>query len=179
MLTRRIVSVSCSVCIAVLVFSALMPLMHGGARAESYEELYECLIDLKDWEMGDPEGMKLEQPGFKMIHAMREYSRESKEVSAMIMMGTQVASSLPSSEGMMNMETSEGKFEFKEVDSFKVYIVFDKKKNSGVITVLLTPKVTVDAVFSLSYENMTSEEALELSKKFDWKKIRKRVDALR
>ena len=143
-------------------------------QAESYEALYPCLTDLPGWEAKEPEGMKMEMPGMKMINATRSYTRGNREITAVIIIGNQAMSNPMGAEGM-KMETPETKVTIERINGFLVQNVYDKKENEGTIIVYLNRQGTGPAIFSFSFKELSENEALNLAKAFDWEMMRDKV----
>jgi hypothetical protein len=139
------------------------------AQAESYESLYPCFIDIQGWKGEEPEGAKMEMPGMKMINAVRGYEKGDKEIKALIIIGNPAMAGYAAPQGMMNMETDDMRVNVKTIRGFQVSTVYDKKEKSGAVTVILLPSQDGGgAIFSLAYENMSDDEALDIAQSFDW-----------
>jgi len=163
--------------ITTTVVCVLMCVMLGavGAYGQSYQSLYPLLVDLSGWNGAEPEGMNMEMPGMKMVNAVRAYQRGKREFTAMIVIGNTAMAGYTSPQGMMNMETDEAKVVVKMIRGFQVTTVYDKKDRSGAVSVMLLPGEKGGAVFTLSFEEMSSEQALNLAEKFDWKVMQEKV----
>ncbi len=165
-------------CAAVALFIAMF--CHPGMiRAESYKVLTPFLIDLEGWKAEEPEGMQMEQPGFRMINAVRSYSKDDGEVTAMILIGNTAASGFAGEIAKMSVDSDRGKMELKEIDGFQAYLLYDKKENSGNITIILCPGESGQAIFTLSFEGMDHEEGLKIAKSFDWKSMKKKIESMK
>ncbi len=168
--------------ILLLIFAILF--MAVAVQAESYQTLYPCLIDLSGWTGGEPTGMNMNMSGMVMVNATRAYSKGNKELTAMIMKGNQ-AFGMGAMQGAgmqgsgMHMETPEVNVNIKTINGFQVQTVYDKEENSGAVTVFLTHEQAGGAFFTLSYAGISEKEALGLAKKFDWEKIKSKIQSLR
>ena len=67
----------------------------------------------------------------------------------------------------MNIETTDGHVITSTVNGLPVTKTYNIKQKSGAIMVALG----ASALFSVSYNGMTEDEALPLAQKFDWKAI--------
>ena len=159
---------------SVLFAIAFILLWAVNVQAESYEALYPCLIDLPGWEAKEPEGMKMEMPGMKMINATRSYTQGNKEITAVIVIGNQAMSTPMGAEGM-KMETPEAKVTIERINGFMVQNMYYKKDHEGTIIVYLDRQGTGPAIFSFSFKELSENEALNLAKTFDWKMMRDKV----
>ena len=153
-------------------------------RAESYQSLYPCLINLSGWTGGEPTGMNMSMSGMVMINAVRTYSMGNKELTAIIMKSNRAAGSgMQQSLGMygsgMHMDTPEANINIQTINGFQVQTVYDKVENSGAVTVFLSHEQAVGAFFTLSYTGVPENEALDIARKFDWNKIKSKVQSLR
>ncbi|MBW2738684.1 MAG: hypothetical protein JRE64_07495 [Deltaproteobacteria bacterium] len=128
--------------------------------------------------------MNMNMSGMVMINSTRTYSKGNKELTAVIMKGNQ-AFGMGGMQGSgmqgsgMHMETPEVNMNVKTINGFQVQTVYDKKENSGSVTVFLTHEQTGGAFFNLLYAGISEKEAIGLAKKFDWKKIKSKIQSLR
>ena len=143
-------------------------------QAEFYEALYPCLTDLPGWEAKEPEGMKMEMPGMKMVNATRSYTQGNKEITAVIVIGNQAMSTPMGAEGM-KMETPEAKVTIERINGFMVQNMYDRKDHEGTIIVYLNRQGIVPAIFSFSFKELSENEALNLAKTFDWEMMRNKA----
>jgi hypothetical protein len=171
-------------CGKILLVSFAILVMAAAVQAESYQTLYPCLVDLSGWTGGEPTGMNMNMSGMVMINSTRTYSKGNKELTAIIMKGDQAfgmagmqGGGMQGSE--MHMESPEVNMNIRTINGFQVQTVYDKEENSGVVTVFLTYEQAGGAFFSLSYAGISEGDALGLAKKFDWKKIKSKVQSLR
>ncbi len=168
--------------ILLVIFAILV--VTAAVQAESYQTLYPCLIDLSGWTGSEPTGMNMNMSGMVMINSTRTYSKGNKELTAVIMKGNQ-AFGMGGMQGSgmqgsgMHMETPEVNMNVKTINGFQVQTVYDKKENSGSVTVFLTHEQTGGAFFNLLYAGISEKEAIGLAKKFDWKKIKSKIQSLR
>jgi len=161
-------------CRSVLFAIVFMLLWVVNVQAESYEALYPCLTDLPGWEAKEPEGMKMEMPGMKMINATRSYTQGNKEITVVIVIGNQAMSTPMGAEGM-KMETPEEKVTIERINGFMVQNVYDKKDNEGTIIVYLNRQGAGPAIFSFSFKELSEDEALNLAKTFDWEMMQNKA----
>jgi len=104
-------------------------------------------------------------PNNSMTTATREYTRGSSQLHASVVTGPAAAGALATTKTGMNIETSEGHMISTTIDGFAVAKTYNVPQKSGAIMVALGPA----AMFSVSYNGMTEEEAMPLAHKFDWK----------
>jgi hypothetical protein len=149
------------------------------AHSQSYQSLYPCFKELSGWQADKPEGMKMDMGGMKMLNALRSYTRGDQKISATIMMGTQAMAQAAAAQGMMNMETDQGKVVMKPIDGFMTSLVLDKQDKSGAVTVILLPADVGGAIFTMAFEGMSEDEAMDLARSFDWNMMKNKVEALK
>jgi len=166
-------------CGKTLLVSFAILVVTAAVQAESYQTLYPCLVDLSGWTGGEPTGMNMNMSGMVMINSTRTYSKGNKELTAMIMKGNQAVGMGGMQSSEMHMESPEVNMNIKTINGFQVQTVYDKEENSGAVTVFLTHEQTGGAFFTLSYAGISEGEAIGLSKKFDWKKIKSKTQSLR
>lgn len=143
------------------------------AQAGSYESLTPLLKDLKGWEAEKAQGMNMDMGGMKMINATRNYKKGEKEINAVIMIGSQAMTQGK----MQNMkyEDANTKMDLKEIEGFQAQLIYDKQKKTLTVVVFLAQNQTSGAMFTFSGKGFSEDKALELAKKFDWKKMKKAV----
>lgn len=134
------------------------------------------LINLEKWEAEEPEEMSMDMGGIKMTNATRNYTKNKKSITAVIMVGTNAMTQ--GHMGNMNMETEEVKVNVSTIDGFQVHTSYGKKDNSGAVIVFLAKSKMQGAMFMLSFKGLSEKEAVSLSKKFNWKKMKESVKKL-
>lgn len=161
-----------------LLIVAMMLICVSGVYADSYQALYPYLIDLPGWDGEEPKGMKMDMPGMKMINATREYRQGDKKINAMVVIGNPAMAGAAVPQGMMNMETDEAKIAMTTIQGFRVHTVYNKKEHSGAVTVILLPgEAGGGAIFTLSFEELSDTEAMNIAQTFDWKTIQAKVQS--
>ena len=154
----------------VLVFSV-------AAHAEKHDLLTPLLVDLNGWKGEKAEGMSMDMGNMKMITATRNYTRGDKDVTAVVFIGNS-AMTQGKMQGM-KMESADSRINIKEIDGFQTQSVYDKKDKSGSVVIFLSHGEASGTIFTLSYNNIEEDKAIELAKKFDWKKMKATVEKLR
>jgi hypothetical protein len=147
------------------------------AGAASYNGLAATLVDLAGWEAGEPEGMHMDMGGTTIANANREYRKEGAEIDAAITAGGPAMG--PAAMGEMKMETDKERASVSTVDGYRVHASFSKTDNSGAVVVSLLQHETGGAIFTLAYEGISDDAALELARKFDWDKMKEEAGKLR
>jgi hypothetical protein len=72
--------------------------------------------------------------------------------------------------------------EVKKINGFLAFYSFEKEDSSGGIVVLLQDGSTnpnLGAVFIVSFEGLTLQEALKAAQSFNWAKMKEQVAALK
>lgn len=157
---------------------ALLVLFSGmNVCAASYDGLAATLIDLPGWEGQAAEGMHMDMGGTSMANANREYRNGNSEIDAAVTVGGSVMA--PGAMGDMKMETERERASVSTVDGYRVHASFSKADNSGAVVVSLLKDETGGAIFTLAYEGISDEAALELARKFDWDKMKEEAGKLR
>jgi hypothetical protein len=155
-----------------IVFSLLLALTVLGtvssARADqAFQRLMPLLVDLDGWQGKKPDGMSMEMPNGSMTTATREYQKGPARVHASVVVGQAAIGGLAPILTGMNVTTSEGHMLTASMHGMQVLKSYTTAQKSGALLVALDK----DAMFSLSYNGMTEDEALALAEKFDWKAI--------
>ena len=141
----------------------------AGLYAQSHDILYPTLVDLPGWNGEEPEGMKMDMGGMKMINAHRRYTQGDKELNAMIVIGNpQMAGVAPPQQETGKMETDQIKISAEMIKGYQAQIVFNKVDKAGGVTIILLPGQDGGAFFLLSFEGMTDSDAVGLAQRFDW-----------
>jgi hypothetical protein len=151
--------------------------------AASYEDFFPFLIELSGWKAEKPDGADIKMAGQVSISAARKYSSGDKEFEAAILIGQMMmgAWNIGYQEGF-KMETPDMMMEVKKINGFMVFNSYEKNKSSGLIMVLLneaTSEGSTGAVFSFSFVGMNGEEAVKLAQKFDWEKVKTKVEKIK
>lgn len=149
----------------VLGFSILLP---QTSRAEqAFQRFLPLLVDLDGWTGKKADGMSMDMANMSMTTAARDYTKGSAELHASVMVGQAAVGALAPLQNAMNIQTSDGHMVTASMHGMNVLKGFNNKDKSGSLIVGLSK----DAMFSLSYKNLTEDEALALAEKFDWKAI--------
>jgi hypothetical protein len=157
----------------VLIFVSVF-CFFANAEAEVYTTLIPTLINLSGWKAQEAEGIDLVMPGMNMITASRIYEQKDKTVTAMVMIGSQM---MIGSQTGIAMDSSSMKMNTQKINGFEVTTQLDKTTSTGSIIVFLDKNPELGAYFILSFEGCDDKEALEIAKKFDWKKMQKLAKA--
>ena len=112
-------------------------------------------------------------PLLSMTTANRDYTKGSSEMHAVVMVGQSAVAALAPLQNTMNIQTTDGHMITASMHGMNVLKGYNNKDKSGSLIV----GVSKDAMFSLSYKNMTENEALALAEKFDWKAIQAAAQA--
>jgi hypothetical protein len=140
----------------------------SAARAQqSFQRFFPLLVDLQDWKGNKPDGVSMEMPGNSVVTATREYTRGEARLNAQVISGPAAQGALAATSPGMKIETSEGRLYTSTIDGLTVTRTFTISDKSGAILVALGPS----ALFTLSFNGVTEDEALALAKKFNWKAI--------
>ncbi len=125
------------------------------------------LVELDGWQGKKPDGMSMEMPNNSMTTATRDYQRGPAQLHVGIVMGQAAAGALAPLQTGINIQTSDGHMISSTMHGLPVMKTFNTKQKSGTIMVALGK----NALFSLSYNGITEEEALALAEKFNWTAI--------
>jgi hypothetical protein len=154
--------------LALTVMPSALLLASRAARADQpFQRFLPLLVDLDGWQGKKPDGMSMEMTGTSMTTVTRDYRRGSAQLHASVMVGAAAAGALAVTRSAMNIETSEGHMITSTIGGLPVSRTYNNAQKSGAIIVALGPS----AMFSVSYNGLTEDEALPLAQKFDWKAI--------
>lgn len=156
--------------VALIVIFLLTLLNGAGLCADVSDNLKPLLVDLKAWSAEKPEGSSMNMGGMKMINAVRNYTNGNMSFDATILIGS--SAMLPGQAQTMNVETSEVKISTSNIDGFKIMQTFDKVEKIGQISINLQTKPAQGSLFMVNYSGISSSQALELAKTFNWNKIK-------
>lgn len=152
--------------LSLVALSVLWPL--SSVRADqAFQRFLPLLVDLDGWQGKKPDGMSMEMSNMSMTSATRDYQRGAAQVHAGVVTGQAAAGTLAPFQAGMNIETSDGHMITSTMHGLPVIKTFNIQQKSGAIMVALGK----EAMFSLSYNGITEDEALALAEKFDWKAI--------
>jgi len=156
-----------------MIFILLLLLGFSSAPvfAQSHSTLTPLLGNLSGWQAEKAEGMSMDAGGMRMINATRSYAKGSRELNAVVMVGSQAMTMGQMQQ--MKMETNEVRVNIESINGFQVSSSYNKQEKSGGIMVMLGGNQTSGAIFMLNFEGMDDHQALKLAKKFDWKAMKK------
>jgi len=164
----RMINPRRATCFGLVALSILWPLGLPSARAEqAFQRLLPLLVGLDGWQGKKPDGMSMEMPNNSMTTATRDYERGSAQLHAGVVLGSAAAGALAPIQTGMNIQTADGHMITSTMQGLPVMKTFNTQQKSGAIMVALGK----DALFSLSYNGITEDEALSLAEKFDWRAI--------
>jgi hypothetical protein len=156
-------SVILSLFLALSVLWATSPV-----RAEpAFQRLTPLLVDIDGWQGKKPDGMSMDMPNGSMTTATREYDKGPARLHASVVVGQMAIGGLAPILAGMNVTTSEGHMLTANMHGMQVMKSYTTAQKSGALLVAFDK----DAMFSLSYNGMSEDEALALAEKFDWKAI--------
>jgi hypothetical protein len=138
----------------------------SSARADqAFQRFLPLFVELDGWQGKKPDGASMEMPGTSMTTATRDYTRGSAQAHATVVMGQAATGALAPIQSGMNIQTSDGHMVTATMRGMQVLKSFTTSQKSGALMVALGK----DAMFSLTYNGITEDEALALAEKFDWK----------
>jgi len=151
---------------ALAFLSAGAVLRSAAARADqAFRRFLPLFVDIDGWKGGKPDGMTMEMSDNSMTTAKRDYTRGPAQLHASVVTGPAAAGALATTKTGMNIETSEGHMISTTMNGFAVAKTYNVPQKSGALLIALGPA----ALFSVSYNGMTEDEAMPLAQKFDWK----------
>ncbi len=157
---------------AYLILFLLLP--HFAMSADQpFQRLLPLLVDLAGWQGKKPDGMSMQMSDTSMTTATRDYERGTAQVHASVVIGQAAEGALAPIQTGMKMQTPEGHMITDTMRGMPVMRTFNAKDKSGALIVGLAN----NAMFSLAYEGLSEEEALQLADKFDWKALQAAAQA--
>jgi hypothetical protein len=132
---------------------------------QAFQRFLPLFVDLDGWQGKKPDGISMETPGNSMTSATRDYTRGSSQLHAGVVVGAAAAGAMAPMKAGMTYETTEGHMITATVNGFPAMKTYNTAQKSGAVMVELSPT----ALFTVSYNGITEEEALPLAQKFDWK----------
>ena len=150
-----------------------------GLYAESFDALLPLMVDLPGWEADKADGADVSATGLRAITAYRSYSNGERTLEANILIGMQAAAAwMPNYQEGFKTETPDGVMEVKKINGFLVFYVFEHEGGSGGIIVLLRDaksKTDLQSVFSVTFQGLSREEAMQTAQRFSWQKMKEQV----
>lgn len=162
-----------SVIFSLLLMFAVPGLVSSARADQAFQRLMPLLVDLDGWQGKKPDGMSMEMPSGSMTTASREYDKGPARLHATVVVGPAAIGALTPLVTGMNVNTSEGHMLTDTLHGMKVLKSFTTAQKSGALLVALDK----NAMFSLSYNGLSEEDALALAEKFDWKAIQAATQA--
>jgi len=157
---------------AFLALFLLSPLAAVGAD-QPFQRLLPLLVDLSGWQGKKPDGMSMQMGDTSMTTATRDYERGPAQVHVSVVVGQAAEGALAPIQTGMKMQTPEGHMITDTMRGMPVMRTFNIKDKSGALIVALAK----NAMFNLTYEGVSEEEALQLAEKFDWKALQATAQA--
>jgi hypothetical protein len=159
----------------------LVPALAG--YAAGYEALLPLLVDLPGWQAEEANGADSTFEGVRAVTAYRMYESGDRRWEANILIGTQASMTwMPDYKDGFKMETPEGVMEVKKINGFLVFYMFEAGDSSGGIAVLLQDPSGDSgggAVFAVSFEGLSLDEALKTVQRFNWAAMKSQVGRLK
>jgi hypothetical protein len=134
---------------------------------QPFQRLLPLLVDLAGWQGKKPDGMSMQMSDTSMTTATRDYERGPAQVHASVVIGQAAEGALAPIQTGMKMQTPEGHMITDTMRGMAVMKTFSTKDKSGALVVALAK----NAMFNLTYEGLSEEDALQLAEKFDWKAL--------
>jgi hypothetical protein len=134
---------------------------------QAFKRFLPLLVDLDGWQGKKPDGMTMEMPNASMTTATRDYQRGAAQLHASVIIGPAAAGALAATQAAMNIQTSDGHMITSTINGLSVTKTFNIKQKSGAFLIALGPS----ALFSVSYNGLSEDDALPLAQKFDWKAL--------
>jgi hypothetical protein len=147
-----------------------------GTPALGFETLVPLLVDIGGYQADEAQGANVNMGGMEMVTASRTYSKGEKSIDAVIMIGPRIMTEARMQE--FSVETQEGKATGKEIDGFTVHLSYDKENKSSAAIVFLAQNEAKGAMFAVTVDGGNEKEALDISKKFNWSKLKKAAEKL-
>lgn len=167
-------------CLVAVLCGLLLP---AGLFADASAPLLPLLVDLPGWEGNEAEGMDLSASGARAVIASRAYESGDKTLDASILFGIQAQTAWnPGYKEGFKVENPGGVMEVRRIDGFLVYYGFDKSDvTTGVVVLLLEGPQGSDTggVLVLSFEGVPLDEALKTAQRFDWRKMKATLAAIK
>lgn len=159
----------------VAAIALLVPV--AGARAQAYRGLLPLLIDLPGWTGAPPEGVDLTPQGVAAVSASREYERGDAELTALIGVGPTFAPF--QALGSFQVQTPDHAMRSRTIDGFRVFTTSIAPARAGSVMVAVDPSSTRPTGFMLQYEGISTDQAVALARRFDWRTMQARLRNLR
>lgn len=140
---------------------------------QPFQRLLPLLVDLAGWQGKKPDGISMQMSDTSMTTATRDYERGTAQLHASVVIGQAAEGALAPIQTGMKMQTPEGHMITDTVRGMPVMKTFNIKDKSGALIVALAK----NAMFSLAYEGLGEDEALQLADKFDWKALQAAAQA--
>ncbi|WP_249779251.1 hypothetical protein [Bradyrhizobium sediminis] len=138
---------------------------HSAVLADQpFQRFLPLLVDLAGWQGKKPEGMSMQMSDASMTTATRDYERGPAQVHASVVVGQAAEGALAPIQTGVNLQTTEGHMITVTIRGMPVLKTFNTKDKSGALMVALSK----DAMFSIAYEGVTEDEAVQLAEKFNW-----------
>ena len=154
-----------------------------GLTAAGLDNLTALMVDLPGWEADEADGADMTAEGVRAVTVFRSYRNGDRKFEPTILFGTEASSNwMPDYKEGYKLESPEGVMEVRKINGFLVYEMFETEGGSGGILVLLQeskPGSGGGAVFAISFEGMSREEAMKTAQRFSWSRMKEQIGRLK
>jgi len=162
---------------------ALCGLLPAGLFADASAPLLPLLVELPGWEGNEAEGFDMSASGARAVMASRSYESGDKSLDVTILFGIQAQTAWnPGYKEGFKVENPGGVMEVRRINGFLAYYTFDNSDTSAGVVVLLHegPQGSdTGGVLVLSFEGVPLDDALKIAQRFDWKKMKATLAAIK
>ncbi len=135
-----------------------------------YKSLCNAIGKIEGWSATKCEGMKMLNPMMgEVVTAQKSFKKNGKLLDLSVISGMQAMMMWAPYSAGTQIESDEALVKIEKIDGFNVGITYDKKSDSGGIVVQIAP----NAVLVANFEKMSWKEALKLTEKIDWKRLKR------
>ncbi|MEW6356790.1 MAG: hypothetical protein AB1696_10710 [Planctomycetota bacterium] len=148
---------------------AVVLLRGGAAHADPSDALKPLLIALPGWESDEVEVLGVKTGVIRTTALQRAYYQGDAEATALLIATSRTTIDRKTAD--LRAECKGDKASDAKIDGFQVHVFYNTADRIGVVVVILNQGPSRAAMFSLNFDGIDEVQALDLAKKFDWKKM--------
>jgi len=153
-----------------LAGTVLMAVMAFAGNLPDYKSLCGAIGEIEGWNSTKCEGMRATNPMMgEVVTAEKSFEHDGKRLDVSSLSGMQAMMMWAPYSAGTQIESDKALVKIEKIDGFNVGITYDKKSDSGGIVVQIAP----NAVLVANFEKMSWKEALKLTEKIDWKRLKR------
>jgi len=136
------------------------------------KNFYELMPEIKDWKASDPVGGRINIDNIYTLKVEREYNSEGKKFKIIILSGEGIEALWKPFLIEVSYKNDNEWRKVRKINKFKLGIYYNKKGKKGELLILYEDKKELIGLLMMEFDNISSDAAIKILKKFNWKAIK-------